>query len=188
MALDAYVKTCGKNVAGNYRKVFFGLATEVDTVTVSNAPYELTAITNSDKFKAFTAEIDSVQFKVEGTGGSNYYTTQTLTLKFAKKSKALITQLEELKAAVTCGVCAIHVDGNGVAWLTGYDARATDPTARPYNKIKITFDSGAKPSDAEGNMVTVELTRESEWQPIPFDATVSGAIINETATTYIAYS
>lgn len=188
MALDVYAKTCAKNVAGNYRKVFFDLVTEIDTITVSSAPYEITAITNSNKFKAFTAEIDSVQFKIEGSGGANYTATQTLILKFAKKTKTLVAALEELKAAVTCGVCAIHVDGNGIAWLTGYDARATDPTARPYNKIKTTFESGSKPSDEGGNTVTVELSRESEWQPLPFDATLSAAIIGESATGYIAYS
>lgn len=188
MALDVYTKTCAKNVGGNYQKVFFGASGDVTAVTVSSTPFEITAITNATKFKAFTAEIDSVQYKSEGQGSANYFTTQTLTLKFAKKTKELVAALEELKAQASCGIIAIHVDGNGVAWLDGYDARATDPNARPFNKIKVSFDSGLKPSDEAGNQVTVELTRESEWPNIPFDSTMSAAILGGTATAYITYS
>lgn len=189
MALDAYVKTCGKNVAGNFKKIYFGLVTDITAATVTSG--EITAITNSTKFKEFVAEIDSVQFKYDGSGTSNYFTTQTLVMKFAKKTKTIILALEELKTAVTCGIAAIHIDGNGLAWLSGYDGEAVDPTARPFNKMKVTFDSGTKPSDADGNMITVELTRESEWLNHPFNTTLSDAIIaktSPTATDFITYN
>lgn len=187
MALAIYSKTCAKNVSGNYHKVFFGAVTDITAITVSASPYEITAITNGTKFKKFDAEIDSVQFKYEGAGAANYFTTQTLVMKFAKKTTALVAAIDELVKQVTCGVVAIHVDGNGLAWLDGYDGKATDPTARPFNKIKVTYDSGTKPSDEEGNIVVVELTRESEWPNIPFDSTLSSSILSGGATAFITY-
>ena len=187
MALDVYTKTCAKNVGGNYQKVFFGDPSLITVCTISSTPFEISTFTAAGVFKKFDAEIDSVQFKYEGNGGSNYFTTQTLTMKFAKKTKDLVLAIDELVKQVTCGVAAVHVDGNGLAWLDGYDGRATDPTSRPFNKIKVTYDSGVKPSDAEGNIVTVELTRESEWPNLPFSTAISNTVLGGTAA-FITYS
>lgn len=191
MALSLYTKTCGKNTPGNYNKVFLANPGDITDLTLTtNAISALTVA--SPLFQAVQAEIDTVNFKVEGTGGQNYFTKQTLTMKFAKKTAALMAFLTNLTNAVSCGVIAIRVDGNGTAWLSGYDtaitAEVADPIARPYNQIKVTYDSGTKPSDAEGNMVTVELTRESEWDETPFDATLSAALVGGTATAWVDYS
>lgn len=188
MALDAYVKTCAKNVAGNYNKVFFGHLGDVTTHTLSSTPFEITAMTSTAKFQVYQAEIDSVKFDVKGNGGQNFFSTQTLTLKFAKLSKTLIAAIDALSAAVPCGVLAIHADGNGRAWLSGFDPQAIDKEARPYNKIEVTYDSGLKPSDADMAAVTIVLTRESEYMPTPFDDTLSGTILAGTATGFLAYS
>lgn len=189
MAIAAYSKTCAKNTAGNYHKVFFNTVDQVKTCTLTSGEISAFGI-DSAKFENYVGEIDSVQYKVEGQGGQNYFTTQTLIMKFAKKSKALLAAIENLVSVIACGVVAIHVDGNGIAWLDGYDGQSgsVDPTARPFNKMKVTFDSGLKPSDADMNAVTIELTRESEWENIPFDSTLSAAILGGTGTSYINYT
>lgn len=188
MAIAAYSKTCAKNTAGNYHKVFFNSIDAMQSTTITSG--EISAITaggTGEKFQNYVGEIDSVQFKSEGNGGQNYFTTQTLTMKFAKKTKTLLAAIEQLVELVSCGIVAIHVDGNGTAWLDGYDSSAVDPTARPFNKMKVSFDSGLKPSDAEMNAVTIELTRESEWENTPFDSTLSAAILAGSAS-YIDYT
>ena len=188
MAIAAYTKTCAKNVAGNFNKVFFNKISEVKTCTLASGEITTGFAIDSAKFQMYQAEIDSVQFKMEGNGAQNYFTTQTITMKFAKKTVGLVAAIDALAAEIPCGVAIIHVDGNGVAWLSGYDVAAYDPTSRPFNKMKVTFDSGTKPSDAEGNAVIVELSRESEWANVPFNATISAAIISGTATTIIDYT
>lgn len=181
MALSLYTKTCAKNTAGNYNKVFLANATDITALTYGT---DITALTvTTPYFGAVHAEIDSVNFKVEGTGGQNYFTKQTLTMKFAKKTTALMTFLNNLTTAVACGIVAIRVDGNGLAWLSGYDVAGVDKIARPYNMVKVTYDSGIKPSDQEGNFVTVELTRESEYDEAPFSALLSGDILDGKAGT-----
>lgn len=191
MALVAYIKPCEKNAAGNLSKVYI---TEIDNITsvtgVTTVGTDITAVTmvSEKKFHLYQAEIDSVQFKCEGMAGSNYLLTQTLTMKFKKRSAGLLTAIENLVTAIPCGLAVIRCDANGQAWLSGYDAVAVDKKARPYNKIKVTFDSGLKPGDTEMNAVTVELTRESEWDEVPFNATLSGGIAtgNETTCTFIS--
>jgi len=175
MALDAYVKECAKNVAGNFNKVYI---TEAVNLTGVTGTTEITAVTMSGatKFHLYQAEIDSVQMKVEANSGQNYFTTQTLIMKFAKRSALLTTAIENLINNIPCGLCAIRVDGNGIAWLIGFDAAAVDKTSRPINKIKISYDSGSKPSDDGMNAVTVELSRESEYDEIPFNTALSTAI------------
>lgn len=177
MALAAYAKECGKNTSGNLNKVFFTEVANISTITITDSEIAGVTMATGKGFQPYTAEIDSVQMKVEGNAGQNYYTTQTLVMKFAKRTVSLSTAIAALTDTIACGIAAIRVDGNGIAWLSGYDGAAIDKASRPYNKIKVTYDSGLKPSDAEGNAVTVELTRESEYDEIPFDATRSALII-----------
>lgn len=176
MALAAYTKTCGKNVSGNFHKVFLTEVANLTSVTLTDLEISAVTMNGSTYFQMLVGEIDSVQFKSEGNGGPNYFETQTLTIKFAKASKEVNAVIEAITDAVTCGIVAIRVDGNGKAWMSGHDYNAVDKKARPYNQVKVTYDSGLKPSDAEGNIVTVELTRESEWDELPFTDTVSGYI------------
>ena len=49
-----------------------------------------------------------------------------------------------------------------------------------------TFDSGTKPDDDGANSCTVTLTRMGGYDEIPFDATLTAAIVGGTAT-FIAY-
>ena len=182
MALDAYIKTCAKNVSGNLNKVYIAKASSLTTLTLTSG--EISAITMAVAFQKYEADIDSVQFKMEGQGSSNYFTTQTLSMKFAKKTKDLVLAIDNLAIDLPCGLVAIHVDSNGTAWLTGYDAGAVDPAARPINKMKVTYDSGLKPGDDAGNQVTLELMRESEFENFPFDSTLSATIIAATTTVF----
>lgn len=187
MALAVYTKTCGKNVSGNMQNVFLNEIANLTSVTLTSS--EISDVTVGSAFQMVAAEIDSVQFKSEGTGASNYFETQTLTIRFAKASKELNVLIDALSDAITCGIVAIRIDGNGKAWMSGYDHSAADQKARPYNQMKVTYDSGLKPSDEGGNAVTIELTRESEWDEIPFTDTTSGYMaIKSASATWCAYT
>lgn len=181
MALAPYAKATTKNVGGNFNKLFF---TEIANITSVTGGTELTAVTmvGATKFQMVTAEIDSVQMKIEGSGNSNYFNTQTLVMRFAKRSASLTAFINSLTDAVACGVAAIRIDGNGIAWLSGFDEQGVDKWARPYNKIKVTHDSGVKPSDENQNSVIIELSRETEYDEIPFTSTVSGYMASQSGS------
>lgn len=187
MALAVYTKTCAKNVGGNLQRVYLSEIANIASVTGTT---ELTAVTmeSGKYFQMAVAEIDSVQFKSEGQGASNYFDAQTLTMKFANRTKALDVFIESITDNIACGIVAIRVDGNGLAWMSGYDAAAVDKKSRPYNKCKISYDSGLKPSDEGGNQVTVELMRESENDEIPFNTALSTAlaIMDNSTAAFIA--
>lgn len=176
MALAVYTKSCAKNVGGNFNKVFLTEIANISSLSTNSS--EITGITmeSGKYFQMFIAEIDSVQMKVEGTGASNYFTTQTLIMRFANRTKALDAAIEAITDNIACGIAAIRVDGNGTAWLSGYDENGADKKARPYNKVKVTYDSGLKPSDEAGNSITVELSRETEYDEYPFNTAQSTAI------------
>ena len=160
MALAPYAKATTKNVGGNFNKLFF---TEIANITSVTGGTELTAVTmvGATKFQMVTAEIDSVQMKIEGSGNSNYFNTQTLVMRFAKRSASLTAFINS---------------------LTGFDEQGVDKWARPYNKIKVTHDSGVKPSDENQNSVIIELSRETEYDEIPFTSTVSGYMASQSGS------
>lgn len=184
MALANYARTCGRNVPGNLDKVYFIRADYIDTVTLTSG--EVSAITTKtvnsspEEFKQYQTEVDGVQFTSEGGGKTNYAETQNLVLMFSKKDAGLITAKESLIEGVTCGLVAIRVDSNGEAFLSGYSA--VEGTGRPYNQIACNFDSGRLPTDEEGQMYTITLTRISGYDEIPFDDDLTAAITGGSAT------
>lgn len=179
MAIAVYVKICSKNTPGNTTIAF----TELDNITsITIVSEEVTVVTMSGltKFHQFDADIDSVKMTLEGSGGSSYFQTNKLEARFSKLTAGLITAKQSLVDAVTCGALAVVLDGNGQAWLLGWNT--VDLGRRPLNKITSNFDSGMKPSDENANAYTITLESESGYDPLPFEATPNATIVAGTAT------
>ena len=181
MPIAKYIKSCGKNIPGNKYQFYI---TEVANVTsVTETSNEISAVTMAGgaKMQRATAEIDSIQFTSEATfataGGHN----QTLTLKFGNRSTALETFLSSLVDGVACGLIAVWVDNNGKAWCMGASAAAKEGTTRPINGMTANFDSGLLITDTDVSAYTVTLTRLSGYAPLPFDSTLTAAIIGGSA-------
>ena len=81
--------------------------------------------------------------------------------------------------------CHGSMVGHGNCWLVGYNE--TDTTNRGLYVVQDDTQSGALPSDEEGNVVTIALETISGYKDLPFDATQKAAIIGDTAT-YITYA
>jgi len=184
MAIANYSKSCSQNTPGN---VFlaFSEVDNIDTVTISGG--EITALTMDGvtKFHEFDSELDGIKVMMEGTGGSNFFQTNKIEAKFAKLTKELITAKQSLVDAMVCGLAAIFIDGNGQAWLAGYND--TEKKRRPLNKITANFDSGNKPSDEGLAQYTITCEGESALDVVPFDSTLTAAIVGETST-FIEYN
>ena len=184
MAIAVYSKACEKNTGGNAR-VFIAEAPNVSSVTVTAG--EVTAITmaSGTAFYESQAEIDTV-IRTEVAEGrrTNISYLHRVEMQFGKPSAALNTFRDSLAAASPCGMCAIVQDGNGNCWLVGYNE--TDFANRGLFLVQDDTNSGALPSDEDGNVITVAIETTSGFIDLPFDATEKAAIIGDTAT-YITY-
>ena len=184
MALANYVKVCNKNVPGLLLLSFSPIA-DLDVVTVTAG--EITALTmdTSKLFNEFDVDVDGGKLMMEGSGKGNYFQTNKIEARFSKLTKDLRIAKAALVDELACGLAAIISDGNSQAWLVGYSEG--ELSRRPIQQLEAAFDSGQKPSDEDAAAYILTLTQESGYDPLPFDATQSAAIIGGTAT-YIDYN
>lgn len=179
MALAIFTRTCAKNVAGA-SKVFIAENSVITAITVASG--EISVITGTTPFMRVDAEQDSVAWeqKVEKVGNNNVKVTQTIDFKVAPPATATNTFLQALIDGSPCGFFAIIQDGNGKCWLVGYNT--TDLKARPLRVNTIDVKTGANPSDAEGALAAIQLMHEAGGIALPFDATLTAAIVGGTST------
>lgn len=178
MAIAVYPKTCASNVPGN-QSIFYDEVGSITSVTISSG--EVTAVTMATgTFSEFDADIDSVKMTMEGNGGSSFFQNNKVEARFSKLTKELVTAKQSLVDAVTCGAVVIVLDGNGQAWLMGWNA--TELGTRPLKKITANFDSGMKPSDEDTAAYLITIEGESGVDPLPFESTPNATIVAGTAT------
>lgn len=187
MALAKFAKTCAKNTPGN-SKVFLAQVADITSITVMAGEVSAVTMGSGLKFGQFGADADTIQFTLEGKGGTTYAMTYNLLMKFSKKSKALIAAVDALRAATPCGIVAIRQDANGVCLLSGWND--IDKGGRPYNQLTDSYDSGTKPDDEGASSYSVTLTGMSGYDEIPFDSTLTTAILTAAAgaTAFIDYN
>jgi hypothetical protein len=183
--ISAYLKSCAKNVPGNKATVYINQIRRADSLTVTDGEVSaltVTATGATGKFVKVQADLDGVKFTNEGSGKSSYRETQSLEMIFAKKSADLVALKDDLSDSVPCGVMVIRVDGNGQAWLSGWNEASKDGKIRPYNELTSNFDSGQSPADEDGNKLTLTLVRNAGYDELPFDTALNNSIINESST------
>ena len=190
MALDTYIKTCGKNIPGN--RYIFAIAEIKKITSVTETSKEISAVTmagGTGQFKAVTAELDTVQYTSEGTFTTAGAETQNLIAKFGNRSTELETLLDNLRAGIACGYACIWVDNNGRAWLAGVSTAIKEGKNRPFNTMTTSHDSGLLPTDTDAAAYTMTLTRLSGYAPVEFDATQTALILKQSASAaYIKWS
>ena len=185
MAIAVYTKACTKNTGGNSR-VFYTEAANVSSVTVTAGEVAAAITMASGKtFHEVQAEIDTV-IRTEVAAGrrTNISYTHRIEMKFGKPQTALNILSDALTDASACGLIAIVQDGNGNCWLVGYNE--TDTTNRGLYVVQDDTNSGAAPSDEEGNVVTIALETSSGFKDIPFDTSIKATIIGDSAA-FITY-
>lgn len=177
MAIATYTKVCEKNVSGNGR-VFIAPVAGITTVTVVAG--EITVMTATAAFKESQADIDSIIRTEVATGTrSNISYLHRVEMKFAGPDLALNVFRDSLVDASPCGMAAIVQDSNGECWLVGYNA--TDGTSRGLYVVQDDTNSGALPSDEDGQGVTIALETLSGYIDLPFNATLTATILADTA-------
>lgn len=179
MALVKYARSCAKNVGG---ASFIAVAELASVTAITVTAGEISAITGTTPFKEIDAEQDSIKWdqNVEKVGNNNVKVTQAVEFGIAKPDKTNNTLLQSLIDGSPCGFLAIVVDGNGQAWLVGYNS--VDLTRRPLRLEAAPRTTGASPSDEGGQNFTPKLSCEGGGLALPFDTTLNGAIVAGTST------
>lgn len=179
MAITKYSRVCGKNTPGNHDILFLAPKADIESFTITDGEVSAVTMVIGKKFKQIQADIDGVQFTSEGTGKTSYRETQSLLMRFSKKTKTLIALKEELTEEIACGIVAIRVDANGQAFLSGYSV--PEGLSRPYNEIESNFDSGREPSDDDVQMYTITIKRIGGYDEIPFNTATNATILSGMA-------
>jgi hypothetical protein len=179
MALAIFTRTCAKNVAGA-SKVFIAESSVITAITVTTG--EISAVTGTTPFMRVDADQDSIQWdqKVEQVGNNNVKVTNTIDFKISGPSTATNTFIQALLDGSPCGLFAIIIDGNGKCWLVGYNT--VDLKNRPLRVKLADHKTGANPSDADGQVIAVQLGHEAGGIALPFDTTNTGTIVGGTNT------
>lgn len=179
MAIAVYPKVCAANVPGNTTILFTEVA-NVTSITIVSEEITVVTMDGATKFRQFDADTDSVKMTLEGSGGNSFFQNNKIEARFSKLTKELITAKQSLVDGINCGLLAVVLDGNGQAWLMGWNT--ADLGRRPLNKITANFDSGMKPSDEDTGAYLITLEGESGVDPLPFETTPNGTIVDGTAS------
>jgi hypothetical protein len=177
-ALAVFTQTCAKNTAGCSR-IWIAEKSAATAFTVQSG--EITAVTGTTPFKRVDAIQDSISWeeKVERVGLNNHKVTNTIEFDVMPPAVATSTFLQALIDASPCGLFAIIVDGNGKCWCVGHNL--TDVRNRPLLLNSPDMKTGKNLSEAEGNTVRIQLGNECSGKALPFDSTLTTAILAAAA-------
>jgi hypothetical protein len=177
MALAIFTQTCAKNTSGA-SKVFIAEKANATAFTITSG--EIAAVTGAQSFMRVDAIQDSVYWNETGEsiGLNNWKVTNEIGFDVMPPSKATSTFLQALIDGSPCGFFAIIVDGNGKCWLVGHNA--TDVRNRPLILKKQDKKTGKGLGEATGNTIPIMLGNECSGLALPFDTTMTAAIIAGT--------
>lgn len=183
-AIAVFQRTCAKNVGGN-ATIFWTEMASMTSFTVTTGEVSAVTPNGAARFMEAQGDIDSIVRKETGEGvGNNIKYIHRVEVKFQKPSKDLNTLRNSLADASPCGILAIVQDNNGKCWLVGWNQ--TDLKLRGLRLKQDVIESGAKPSD-EANQCTIALETETGYVALPFDSTLTAAILGKTATAFITF-
>lgn len=179
MALVKFARTCAKNTSGASVLAIAEVA-NVTGITVTSG--EISAVTGTTPFKQIDVDQDSLKWdeNVEKVGNNNIKVTETVDFAISRPDKTSATLMQSLIDGSPCGLMAIVLDGNGKAWLVGYNA--VDGMNRPLRLNSAPRTTGQSPSDEGGQTMQVQLGTEGGGLALPFDTTLTGAIVGGTST------
>lgn len=183
MGITAYSRTCAQSRPGNRSKFFLNPVSNIDDWTITDGEISALSVieveTEAQNFTPILTKIDAVQFTSEGEGSSVYNEENSLIFMFRNPDKELRELHKELIEAVPCGIAGILVDNNKKAWLIGVNE--LDGADRGLHRLQTSFDSGTEKTDEDGQMHTFTLSGDMSLPRIPFDETLTTAILDGTA-------
>lgn len=184
MAFTSFLKSCVRNTPGNQYQAYMCPIASITSITLTSGEVSAVTMNSTAKFQRVQGRLDSVQFTSTTEAGNTLNITHTLKMMFDKMTTALnkwFYDTDGIADSVVCGMVAIHVDGNGAAWISGISPASVEGALRPYQKATINFDSGASPTD-DAAKPELTLTRTGAAPAYPFDSTILATIVGGTAT------
>lgn len=179
MAIAGYTRVCGKSTTGNL-KFWVSEVTNVTSIAITGN--EISTFTASASiFHRTQAALDTLARSEKAEGGKQGYKfTHEIKASFPKPSTLLKTYIEALENASPCGIAVVILDGNGQAWLLGYNL--TDKSDRGMYLTNASMDSGLMPGEDGKQDWDITLTGISSEHALPFNSTINATIVSEAAT------
>lgn len=184
MAFGSFLKSCVRNTPGNQYQVYLAPVASITSITLTSGEVSTVTMNSSATFQRAQGKLDTVQYTSEAAMGNTLSITQSLKMGFDKMTAALNTYVfgtDGIADTIVCGMVAIHVDGNGQAWISGISPAAVEGALRPYQTATYNFDSGSTPTDDGGATPEITLTKTGAAPRYPFNATINGTINGGTA-------
>ena len=175
-ALGIFTQICGKNVSG-CSVIYIAEKAVATAFTISSTPFEITAITGTTPFMRVDTIQDSVEWNEEGSrvGLNNWAIKNTVNCDIMPPSKTTNVFLQALLDGSPCGLYAIILDGNGVAWVVGVNN--VDGGNRPLRMAKQSHKTGKGVSASDGNVIQLSLENECSGLAIPLNSTLTAMIV-----------
>jgi hypothetical protein len=174
--LGIFTQVCAKNVSGA-SVIYISDKTLATGFTISTTPFEITAIAGTTPFHRVDTIQDSVEWNEEGSrvGLNNWMIKNTVNFDIMAPNKTTNVFLQALLDDSPCGLYAIILDGNGVAWVIGVNS--IDGGNRPLRLGKQSHKTGKGLSVAEGNIIQISMENDCSGLAIPLDATLTAMVV-----------
>jgi len=185
MALTSFLKSCVRNTPGNQYQGYLAAIASTTSITLTAGAVSSVTMNGAALYQRVQGKLDTVQYTSEATMGNTLNITQSLKFGFDKMTLALnkwVYDADGVADSIVCGMSAIHVDGNGQAWISGISPAAVEGALRPYQSAVFSFDSASAPTEEGGATPTITLNKTGSAPRYPFDATLNAAIVGGTAT------
>ena len=174
--LGIFTQVCAKNTSGA-SVIYIAEKAVATAFTISSTPFEITAVTGTTPFMRVDAIQDSVEWNEEGArvGLNNWSIKNTINFDIMAPNKTTNVFLQALLDSSPCGLYAIILDGNGVAWVVGINT--VDLGNRPLRMGKQSHKTGKGLSVAEGNVITLTMENECSGLAIPLNSTLTAMVV-----------
>jgi hypothetical protein len=176
MSLGIFTQVCAKNTSGA-SVIYIAEKAVATAFTISSTPFEITAITGTTPFMRVDTIQDSVEWNEEGArvGLNNWSIKNTINFDIMAPNKTTNVFLQALLDTSPCGLYAIILDGNGVAWVVGVNT--VDVGNRPLRLGKQSHKTGKGLQVAEGNVIQITLENDCSGFAIPLNSTLTAMIV-----------
>jgi hypothetical protein len=181
MSLGIFTQVCAKNVSGA-SVIYISDKTLATSFTISSTPFEITAIGGTTPFYRVDTIQDSVEWNEEGNriGLNNWAIKNTVNFDIMAPNKTTSVFLQQLLDGSPCGLYALILDGNSVAWIIGVNP--TDGVNRPLRLGKQSHKTGKGLSAADGNIIQISMENECSGLAIPLNSTLTAMVVAGTGS------
>ena len=175
MSIVNYIKVCERNVGGNMY-LFLTEVANVYSVTITSGEVSDIVMVGVTTFKQIQADQDAIVRLEPQLGKKEKIFYDHLVNFTCSNARTELTDLaNQLAEASVCGIIAIVMDSNGLAWLVGWND--DDEDRRPLFLAGDDFTTGKDITEEESGKAKFSLNTKSSYKDLPMNSTINTYIL-----------